>query len=352
MAVDARQALQEKWARAPAGSRVGWLRGLVGERLTTFGLRLLGRAGAAHHAERILGGLPDDRVASLLREALGRLSDEHLALLLEGVPVERRLQYDRHEILLGVSSKTELMRLRGAVKEPWTVRWIEACVKPENVFYDIGANVGAYSLLAARIAGVRARVVAFEPAYATFASLCGNIIRNGLEESITPLCIPLAATTAPVSFRYRDLRPGVGLHEMASGAHEPLVSGRACFEQLMLGMSLDEVVSRLALPPPTHMKLDVDGPELEVLEGAAGVLEGPSLRTLLIEVTDARRDAGRVRGLLEARGLELAGRFRRVDAAGLESAYSYDLFARDPGELRMLLKDSALAGAMENAARE
>src|SRR5215210_5569231 len=67
------------------------------------------------------------------------------------------------------------LRLRPAAKEPWTVEWIEQNLRDGDVLWDIGANVGVYSLIAAKVAS-GARVVAVEPGYATFASLCDNVL--------------------------------------------------------------------------------------------------------------------------------------------------------------------------------
>ena len=53
-----------------------------------------------------------------------------------------RLDYDGAELLVGVTSRTELLsRLRPAAKEPWTVSWIERSLRPSDVLWDVGANV-------------------------------------------------------------------------------------------------------------------------------------------------------------------------------------------------------------------
>ena len=64
-----------------------------------------------------------------------------------------QLDYRRHRILLHADSPLGLYRARACQKEPETVRWIEEFVRPGDVFYDIGANVGAYSLIASKYCG-------------------------------------------------------------------------------------------------------------------------------------------------------------------------------------------------------
>jgi hypothetical protein len=75
-----------------------------------------------------------------------------------------RLDYEPAEILVGVTSRAEILsRLRPVAKEPWTVRWLERNIRTDDVLYDIGANVGAYTLIAAALRRRGVRVVAVEP---------------------------------------------------------------------------------------------------------------------------------------------------------------------------------------------
>src|SRR5436305_1883860 len=71
--------------------------------------------------------------------------------------------------------------------EPDTQRWIEETIRRGEHLWDIGANVGLYSLFAALQDGVT--VTAFEPVAATFAHLVDNIALNGMGERITPFCM-------------------------------------------------------------------------------------------------------------------------------------------------------------------
>src|SRR2546423_5415633 len=106
-----------------------------------------------------------------------------------------RLDYDGAEILVGVTSRAEILsRLRPCAKEPWTVRWLERNLREGDVLYDVGANIGAYSLIADAL-GRGARVVAIEPAYANYAALCDNVLLNGRGDRIVPLPVALAEET-------------------------------------------------------------------------------------------------------------------------------------------------------------
>ena len=110
------------------------------------------------------------------------------------------------------SAATARLRVESVAKEPWTVAWLERTVRPGDVVWDVGANVGVYALLAARLLGEEGTVVAVEPGYANFAALCDNIVLNGLSERVVPLPLVLGESTRLGSLGYSDLRAGSALH--------------------------------------------------------------------------------------------------------------------------------------------
>jgi FkbM family methyltransferase len=190
----------------------------------------------------------------------------------------RELDYKRHGIKLVLSSPTIALRLGAAEKEPFTVEWIERSVRAGDVLYDIGANVGAYSLIAAKVTGNRARVFAFEPSPPTFNDLVRNVLLNRCATSIVPLPLALWSETRLLSLTLRSLDPGAAKHRIHS-----LYSGGPVTETI-LAVRLDDLVERFRLSVPTHAKIDVDGPELEVLRGATRTLSRPEWRSIIIEL--------------------------------------------------------------------
>ena len=91
----------------------------------------------------------------------------------------RLMDYSAAEIFL-----SEGIRVNSCHKEPETVRWVETHLKSGQVFYDIGANVGAYSLIAAKYHHGTVTIYAFEPALQNFPLLVENIRRNGCHKII------------------------------------------------------------------------------------------------------------------------------------------------------------------------
>jgi FkbM family methyltransferase len=224
------------------------------------------------------------------------------------------LQYEHADIRLDGSTKAAGKRRTAARKEPFTVEWLHSLPAGE-VLYDIGANVGAYSLIAALRPQGPLRVIAFEPGAATFAVLCSNIVLNDAGEHITPLPVTLGERTELGRFGYSDLQAGAALHV---GGGE-VVPGEVVYWQPVLVFALDELVERFGLPRPQQIKLDVDGAELNVLRGAGRTLSDPGLRSVLMEF-DARGQTA-VDELLAGHGLHRVETYREPEA-GEGAAYA------------------------------
>jgi FkbM family methyltransferase len=228
------------------------------------------------------------------------------------VTQERRVMvdYPRDAIWITVSTPMEQRwRAKTCAKEPFTVDWIERELRDNDVFYDIGANVGVFSLIAARrTRGLTA--VAFEPGYASYARLCDNIVLNACDHSIIPIPLPLADRTGLAGFKYRSLHAGQSRHTlMDSGIGRQKEKASPRYTQPVLAMRLDDVVSQFELPAPTHIKLDVDGAELRVLHGASKTLKHSGLKTIFAEVDRPLWDE--VTHLLAAAGFRMAERHAR-----------------------------------------
>jgi FkbM family methyltransferase len=216
-----------------------------------------------------------------------------------------RLDYPGSELYMHVNSTADVDRAASCAKEPGTVAWIEQDVS--GVLFDIGANVGAYSLVAWAHSQGRTRVVAFEPGFSTFPQLCRNILLNGCQDAVTPLNVALSDENALRHFRYGNLRGGaashVGLSEAtsASGQH----GSRVMFTQPMWVHTLDDAIVRFELPFPNHIKIDVDGHELAILRGARATLANPALQSLQIEIGQQDPDGPEIRSLLESSGFKV-----------------------------------------------
>jgi FkbM family methyltransferase len=169
-------------------------------------------------------------------------------------------------------------------KEPDTIEWIES-FEPEDIFWDVGANVGVFSLYAAMRCGVR--VLAFEPFADNYMVLCKNIDINSLGDRIIPYCIALAGNTelGLLNLASRDM--GAALHQFGRrGETSRYWTGEtSTFAQGMLGYAIDDFIRQFQPPFPTHLKLDVDGLESQILQGARHMLRDPRLRSIMVELS-------------------------------------------------------------------
>lgn len=246
----------------------------------------------------------------------------------EGLGVVRPLDYSGDPIHLHVDSLIELTtRLRSCAKEPETVGWIETYVKPGDVVFDIGANVGVYSFVIDRHSRGRAKVYAFEPGVATFLQLTRNIALNRCDGRVIPFPVGFGAKTGVATFNYSSLAPGAARHAVG----EPIDSVGRAFEpalrQHILLYSLDDFIDTFRIEPPAHIKVDVDGPELDILRGASAALANPTLRTVMIELEPTSPSSGEATRLLESAGFELAS----VRSHGAATETSNYLFVRNGG---------------------
>jgi len=187
-----------------------------------------------------------------------------------------RLDYPSAKLQLMAGSPWQHYRLNSCAKEPETVRWLEQKLQAQDVLYDIGANVGAYSLVAFHITQGQALVYAFEPVPATFAVLSQNILFNQAQGRVIPLPLGLSDQTGLFNLAYSALEAGAAQHSWQTSAE--VFQPTPCYR-------LDDLIPALGLPLPTLLKVDVDGPEFQVLQGAEQTLRSPGLRSLLIEMT-------------------------------------------------------------------
>lgn len=222
----------------------------------------------------------------------------------QAFPVWRRMDYIKSPILLRVDSLTEWdMRLRSSRKEPETVQWVETHLRPGDVFFDVGANVGAYSLVAAKATQGKCRIFAFEPMSANYMKLVENVLRNGCGDVIVSLPLALSDRTEIARFELASLETGAAEH----GGLAPEVRSSGGLFQDLVCIRLDSAIDLFGLPGPNHLKLDVDGAELKILTGGEKTLRRPELRSVLMEVDRRRSDERRLREALAAAGFNVAG---------------------------------------------
>ncbi|MDC1214667.1 FkbM family methyltransferase [Rhodospirillales bacterium] len=173
--------------------------------------------------------------------------------------------------------------------EPDMIYWLDTFVDANSTLYDVGANVGTYSLYAAQQRG--AHVVAFEPAPGNFDVLNRNITLNGLEDHICGFSLAMHDKTGIDIFNLSKLDPGGAIHSVGNTkAGSDGETFEAVSSQSVLVMRLDDFISTFNMQVPTHLKIDVDGNDRLVLDGLGAILKNPTLRYIAIEVNEGIRE--------------------------------------------------------------
>jgi FkbM family methyltransferase len=158
-----------------------------------------------------------------------------------------------------------------------------------DVFVDIGANVGSYTVLAAKLG---ARVVAVEPIPATFDHLVANVRLNGLESLVTAHRVGLSDRNGTLRFTtdHGTINHVLAATENLAGTDIEVVT----LDSILAGVS------------PALIKIDVEGHELAVLNGAGRTLGSPSLLAVIMETNGSGLRYGisdaQLYELMEARG--------------------------------------------------
>jgi FkbM family methyltransferase len=151
---------------------------------------------------------------------------------------------------------------------------------PGELFVDVGANVGAFTVLAAGVAGAEVR--AFEPNPGTFEMLERNIRLNGLQGRVNPVRAAAGQSEGTIQLT-TDL-----------GTENCVTTGATAQNAVTVKMiSLDKELSEVT---PDLLKVDTEGFEAEVFSGATNLLRRPRLRAMIVE----RSNSGMRYGLDEA----------------------------------------------------
>lgn len=158
-------------------------------------------------------------------------------------------------------------------QEPVQKTTVLQALRDDDVVYEIGAHIGSWTVfLAKRLA--RGEVHAFEPDDENRSQLRANLALNKLRNvSVHPVAIGDRSGTAPfaVYAEDRDARHSL----VPTEGHDRVVDVDT--------LRLDDVPSRLGIPEPTALKIDVEGAEGLVLAGGSSLLARPELRLVYVE---------------------------------------------------------------------
>lgn len=192
------------------------------------------------------------------------------------------VKYKGHRLLFATPNRMTAWRVQSLFdKEPDTIRWIEG-MAPGSVLVDVGANVGMYTVLAAVTRQIK--VHAFEPESQNYALLNQNIAANQLSEQVAAYPLALSDTMAASRLYLSDFSAGGSCHSFGEDVGFDLQPRGHAFAQGSFSVTLDQLVKSGAVPVPDYIKLDVDGFEHKVIEGARETLANPKVKEILVEL--------------------------------------------------------------------
>lgn len=213
------------------------------------------------------------------------------------------------------SAFDEARSLSYATKESETLDWIERYFQRGDVIFDVGANVGLYSLYAARHLYGECRIYAFEPEAMNFAKLNENVFLNGLSNVVIPVCAAIASGLCFDRFNINGedyqraggadgLISGTALHTFGAAVDARGGQFTPIHSQGAIGVSIDHLCYEWGLEFPQHIKIDVDGIEESVIDGAHRALRDERLKTLNLEIIDNAVEKGELRNKISAAGFK------------------------------------------------
>jgi FkbM family methyltransferase len=138
--------------------------------------------------------------------------------------------------------------------------FLSQLIRPGMTVVEVGANIGLLTVPFARLVAPGGKVIAFEPQRIVYQMLCGNLavnaINNAFAYNIAIGCEPGSITVPPVDYTKPGNFGGVSLRGWKEGETVPLLT-----------------VDSLSLDRCDFMKIDVEGMELDVLQGAAHTMK-------------------------------------------------------------------------------
>ena len=195
-------------------------------------------------------------------------------------------------------------------KEPETLDWIKNFDLKKPIFWDIGANIGLYSIFAAK-QNSNTEVISFEPSGLNLGILERNIFLNKLNDNITVFQIPLFNKSNDLLFMSESSNEeGGALNSFGNeigfdGKKIKLINRYKIF-----GTSVDQLINDGILKKPNYIKIDVDGNEHLILEKSTKVLSSDEVKEIMIELNeDYKEQFLKANQILQQNNFVLKGKF-------------------------------------------
>lgn len=201
-------------------------------------------------------------LANLYWSLLYRISGEKVRHEIAGIHVEFETR-----------TRAEFVRFENLMDEAPIIEDLLSRVRPDDVFFDIGANVGVYTCFLAAVLSPE-RVYAFEPHPANISGLESNLALNGLSAQVQQCA--LTTQNGEVELTVNDDEIGIGTHSTIANSNGETVS--------VPGRRGDTLVQKGDVRQPSVIKIDVEGAEYSVIRGLKETLSNERCRLVYCEI--------------------------------------------------------------------
>ena len=172
-------------------------------------------------------------------------------------------------------------------KEPDTINWIKSFDGKNQIFWDIGANIGIFSIYASAIFE-DIKVIAFEPSFSNLKILSRNISRNNFSNKIKIIQFPLTDKPNQIlNFNEFSLEEGASQNSFGVNyGHDGKVMEYQNSVNIY-GTNIDYLIEHNISQIPNYIKLDVDGIEHLILKGGEKtILKSEILKSIILEINE------------------------------------------------------------------
>jgi len=166
--------------------------------------------------------------------------------------------------------------------EPCSYNFVKTFLKKGMIVFDLGANLGQYTLLAAKSVGEQGQVHSFEPSSRMFSELSFNVSLNNLSDicTLNKMAVSNTIGTAKLS----KYEPGFEVYS-SLGSHIRQEATVVDYEEVKT-MRLDDYIEKAGIDHVDFMKVDIEGAELMALRGAVKLLSQSDAPVILLELAD------------------------------------------------------------------
>ena len=212
----------------------------------------------------------------------------------------KQIKIDNVSFKIYINNSHELNRaLTFNTKEEDTLAWLKN--NPGLDLVDIGANVGIYSLYFAKISE-NSQIYSFEPDASSFTSLVKNISTNSTS-NIKAFCIAIGSKKGFYEMNFYDFAAGAGAGSIDSEYIFTNAKDKKKYVQQTFCETLDNCSKELIFTENCLVKIDVDGPEYEIIKSGKNFLSSNKVKSVMIEINSKNEiDKHKIFGLMQSYG--------------------------------------------------